>query len=178
MPDSSSELIQYADDVWRIAIRLLSDEDDARECYQQTFLDALRVKSGTVKNWQAVLCRIATRRAMDALRRRYRNREFSSLETVDVVQNLSPEHPVVLQELRESVRQILARLPESQAEAFYLRHIEQWEPAQIAQQLGIESGHVRVLIHRTLAVLRNTLPSCFQPDDFQIAATQKSDGAS
>lgn len=178
MPDPQSELIQYADDVWRISYRILSDEDDARECYQDTFLDALRVTQTGVKNWRALLCKIATRRAMDSLRRRYRRREFSRFESTDVAHEQPPEHALVLRELLESVRQILAELPELQAEVFYLRHIEQWEPAQIAEQLEIEPGYVRVLTHRTLATLRKSLPACFKPDDYPTNAAQPSDGAS
>ena len=37
------------------------------------------------------------------------------------------------EELREQVRQSLARLPSEQAEAFWLRHIEQLSPSEIAE---------------------------------------------
>ena len=59
--------------VWRTLWRLLADRADVEECFQETFLAALRLaEREEVQSWPAVLCSIATARAMDRLRRRYR----------------------------------------------------------------------------------------------------------
>ena len=60
-------------------------------------------------------------------------------------------------ELRQRVREVLADLPGAQATAFWLRHIEGFQPKEIATQLEIEPGHVRVLVHRAIARLRTEL---------------------
>lgn len=162
MSDRNDKILAHADDVWRIAVRLLSDEDDAHECFQQTFADALRVRDPNIKDWRSLLCKIATRRAMDGLRKRYRDRSRLSLDVVEPAQEMPPDASLRLGELRESVRRVLVTLPPMQAEAFVLRHIEQWEPAQIADQMGIPPNHVRVLVHRALVQIRDSLPSSFQ----------------
>ena len=159
MPDLQAILTEHADAVWQTVYRLLDDEHDAGECYQQTFADALRIDSQKVRDWKAVLCRIATRRAMDLLRKRYRERTtFRELDVEPMLEH-PPDAELMLSELRQSVREALARLPKQQAEAFWLRHVEQMQPQEIAQQLGLEAGHVRVLVHRAVAYLRQTLGS-------------------
>ena len=157
MSEFHANLTEHSDDVWRTAYRLLDDTEDARECFQQTFLDALRIDPTTVRSWRAVLCRIATRRAMDLLRRRYRDQgSIHRLETEPLKED-PPEADLLFQELRQTVRETLATLSPNQAEAFWLRHIEQLSPQEIGRELGIETGHVRVLVHRAVTHLRRSL---------------------
>ncbi|MCA9138222.1 MAG: sigma-70 family RNA polymerase sigma factor [Planctomycetales bacterium] len=175
MSELHSELLVHADDIWRIAIRLVSDEDDARECYQQTFADALRLSATAIDNWGCVLRQIATRRAIDILRRRYRDRAVADVTVAEAIVEDAPDATLRYAELRESVRVILARLPPRQAEAFYLRHVEQLDPAEIAASMQIQVNHVRVLVHRALAEIRSSLPECFQPAEINSKSAGDSD---
>ncbi len=118
MSDLDSIFESHAVTVWRIAYRLLNDESDAQDCYQQTFLDAMGLDPRSVHNWSAVLRRIVTRRAFDALRQRYKHRShFIPLE-VDPDGDASPQSEMQFDELRVSVRQALAELPYLQADEF------------------------------------------------------------
>lgn len=60
MSDLDTIFESHAETVWRIVYRLLADNDDARDCYQQTFLDAMQIDPRSVGNWQAILSQIAT----------------------------------------------------------------------------------------------------------------------
>ncbi|MEO1524957.1 MAG: sigma-70 family RNA polymerase sigma factor [Planctomycetota bacterium] len=162
--DETDSILRHADDVWRTLYRLLNDPDDARECYQQTFLEAIKLDDSGVADWRALLKRIATCRAMDVLRERYRRKQvFSDVDVPEPLFELPPESELEFAELRETVRQLLATLPDRQAEAFVLRHIEQLTPAEIGEQLGLPPSHVRVLIHRALKSLRQSLPKSLHP---------------
>ena len=157
MSEFHANMTEYSDDVWRTAYRLLNDTEDARECFQQTFTDALKIEPATVHCWRAVLSRIATRRAMDLLRRRYRDQNsIHRLETEPLKED-PPEADLAFKELRRAVRETLATLPANQGEAFWLRHIEQLSTEEVSRQLGVETGHVRVLVHRAVAHLRRSL---------------------
>ncbi|OYP36003.1 RNA polymerase sigma factor [Rhodopirellula sp. MGV] len=158
MANGTTELLRYADDVWRTVNRLVGDQDDALDCYQQTFLDALKLSDSDVVDWKSMLCRIAIRRCMDCLRHRYRDRSVPDFTEDLLCDPKRPAESMEFEELRESVRQVLSTLPEQQAEAFYLRHIELWQPAEIAVQMRLDPAHVRVLIHRALQALRHRLP--------------------
>ena len=68
--------------VWRTAYRLLGRHDDALDCCQEAFLAAYRAASrALVDDWRSFLASLATRRAIDHLRRRARTRNrFSALD--------------------------------------------------------------------------------------------------
>jgi RNA polymerase sigma-70 factor (ECF subfamily) len=135
---------------------LLNNREDALDCYQQTFLDAMRL-DGAVRNWRYALCCIATRRAMDQLRRRYRKQQVITRSDIDLPIDVPPDQRALHDELRQQVRQALTMLPPQQAEAFWLRHIEHMSPSEVAEQMNIEPGNVRVLVHRAAEQLGRLL---------------------
>src|SRR3954469_9690311 len=62
--------------VWRTLWRLLGNRADADDCFQETFLAALTFsRAQKVRHWSALLQRLATARAVDRLRARYRMRD-------------------------------------------------------------------------------------------------------
>src|SRR4051812_5384728 len=118
--------------VWRTLWRLLADRTDVEECFQETFLAAVQFsRRQTVQCWPAMLCSLATSRAMDRLRQRYRpggrlhgridgkgSAAFQLAEATST--DASPFEHAVVAELSERLREALAQLPKKQAEAFYL----------------------------------------------------------
>lgn len=56
--------------VWQTAYRLLGNHADAADCFQETFVSALEFcQHQRVRNFSALLARLATTRAIDQLRR-------------------------------------------------------------------------------------------------------------
>lgn len=161
MTDLNAIIAAHSEAVWRTAYRLLNNRDDALDCYQETFLAALRLSAGDeVRHWRTMLVRIATRRAIDRLRERYRVEQAAlNVHMRDAIR-IPVEPPYARAEaveLHEQVRRALATLPPQQAEAFWLRHLEQLSPHDVAESMVIEPGHVRVLVHRAAASLRTLL---------------------
>src|SRR5262245_65986031 len=75
MIDWGAILAEHGSTVWRTVYRLLDHHADALDCYQETFLTAFqRADRERVADWASFLVSVATRRAMDQLRRRYRSR--------------------------------------------------------------------------------------------------------
>jgi RNA polymerase sigma-70 factor, ECF subfamily len=152
----------HGPDVWRTAYRLLSDRDDASDCYQETFLQALDyARRREVTCWPAILRRMATARAIDMLRRRYRSKErCESLALMADEPAGSGPAPDANEQLRESMdqlRQALAAIPPTQAEVFWLSEVEMLSHADIGGQLGIRSQQVAGLLHRAKRKLRQLL---------------------
>ena len=59
--------------VWETAWRMLGNHADASDCYQTCFMDAIKLaQRETVRDWPAALRRLATARALDILRVKYR----------------------------------------------------------------------------------------------------------
>lgn len=153
---------EHGDVVWRIAMRFLGNEEDARDCYQDTFLEVIRIRLKNVENWQALIVSITTRRAMDKLRQRYRRRQFVVDSDIEPELRKPPDQQLLDDEFRQLLREALANMPDNQAEAFWLRHMEHQSPAEIAMALGVTESHVRVLVHRAIIHLRDAL-AIFSP---------------
>jgi RNA polymerase sigma-70 factor, ECF subfamily len=152
---------QHGPDVWRTAFRLLSNHDDASDCYQETFLAAVDYsRRQDVICWPAVLKRIVTARALDQLRRRYRAAGRSQrLDDANEPAESAPPPDVraQLREAMEEVRQGMTEIPTVQAEVFWLSEVEMLSHADIAAQLGATTQQVALWLHRGKKNLRKHL---------------------
>ncbi len=132
---------EHGPSIWRTAYRLLGDPTDAADCVQETFLSAVQYTRGrAVKDWPALLTRLATNRSLDLLRKRRRDQgRYTGLEDWSgVAGNLpDPASPSLNGELADHLRLALGQLPARQAEVFCLRIIDEMSYLQIARQLDI-----------------------------------------
>ena len=146
--------------VWRTAWGLLRNHADASDCFQQTFLAAVEwATREPVRNWPAVLRRLATQRALDGLRRRRRPAEF--VETADPTA-IDPATSAEGDELAARLRRALAEIDPVQAEVFCLVCLDGHTNQEAAEMLNIKPNHARVLLHRARTALRERL-AAFDP---------------
>jgi RNA polymerase sigma factor (sigma-70 family) len=154
--------------VWRLLWRLLADRGDVEDCFQETFVSALKVSGDQqVESWPALLCSLATARAMDRLRQRYRHGSRFAFDkrqgpredrlTQAVSTDAGPAEHAVAAELSERLREALAQLPETQAEAFYLHALCGWSHRQLGERLQMTDNAIGVTIHRARERLRELL---------------------
>ncbi len=143
--------------VWGVVYRILAHRDDALDCCQEIFLEAIKQRSsGDVKNWGAYLRWLATRRAIDFLRSR-RRRPTQPIANEEPATNSDPSAHMDFLETVELVRRELAQLPEAQATAFWLANVEGWTYQQIAEQSQTTPNAVGMLIHRAREQLKQQL---------------------
>jgi RNA polymerase sigma-70 factor (ECF subfamily) len=152
---------QYGSLVWATVYRILGDHADSLDCCQDVFAEAAQRSSArAVREWPAFLRWLATRRALDRLRKRRveaaRIDADGDLATVSST-TLRPDDQAAWHELMERLRQALAQLPEHQDEVFWLRTICEMSYEEIAEQLGMDVNHVGVLLHRARQNLRQRL---------------------
>jgi RNA polymerase sigma-70 factor (ECF subfamily) len=152
--------------VWRTVYRLLGNRADAEDCYQETFLSALDFwRRQPVRNSRAMLQRLATARAMDRLRSRYRNPARGTIASIGqecdetASGNPGPCESAEWAELSAHLRTALATLPAKQADVFCLFSLDGWSYQEIADHLHITLDAVGVLLHRARAKLRQKLAS-------------------
>ena len=180
MPDWNSIVIREGPAVWNTLWRLLGNRCDVEDCFQETFVAALEVsRRETVLSWPAMLCRLATARAMDRLRRRYRLGE--RLHAAEIGTGTSddgsaddrlseipsrgagPAEAAAAMELVEHLRRALATLPEKQAEVFAMHVFDGWSRREIAQRLTTTENAVGVALHRARQRLRGLLSEFQEP---------------
>lgn len=165
MTDWSQVLAEYGGIVWKTVRRLVNDDADAADCFQETFVAAWEFsRKRSVQNWPGLLKRLATARALDQLRKRMRTAVVSlpAEATTKLSGQLPPPAAAEENELFDQLRAELAALPSDQAEVCCLRFLESFSYEQIADELGLTINHVGVLLHRAKSALQNSL-AAFAP---------------
>jgi RNA polymerase sigma-70 factor (ECF subfamily) len=141
---------------------------EAEDLMQDVFVTALE-KLGALRDGQALgpwLATIAKNRAVDHHRTR---------RPMDEV----PEElgrPDADRAEAERVLRAIRALPEAYREPLVLRLVEGMTGPEIAAQVGLEPGSVRVNLHRGMKILRDKLGLAPAPDDRAPAALEADDG--
>ncbi len=157
--DSEEIRHEYAPMVWSVVWRILAHDADALECSQEVFLEAIeRSRIAPVDNWGGFLRWLATRRAIDMLRRRQRQPELADMETVAATPSDSPTSKVEFEDLVNVVRVELTKLPPPQAQAFWLVCVEERSYREVGDLMAIKANAVGVLVYRARQHLRRVLP--------------------
>jgi RNA polymerase sigma factor (sigma-70 family) len=144
---------------WRTACRILGDREDAQECVQDAFAEAIELsRREPIQNCRALLLRVVTARSLDRLRRRYRRRAVELTEDCPLSDHgPQPEQHAQDAELLDRLRKALPDLPPQQSQAFVLHCVEDWSYQQIAEHLGVSVGAVGMLLLRARARLKELL---------------------
>lgn len=159
--------------VWQTAYRLLGNEADAADCFQEAFLAALKLsRRQRVRNWAGLLQRLATRKALDVLRERARRSRVAG-EPADwsavAAAKPGPAQQTEAAELSARLRRALADLPPQQAEVFCLRFVGDLGYRQIGRLLGLNGSAVGVRLHRARQQLRKMLSSENVSSDVEVS---------
>jgi RNA polymerase sigma-70 factor, ECF subfamily len=147
--------------VLKAAYRVTGSLADAEDVAQTVFLRLARgtVNHSRIANLQSYLHRSAVNAALDLIRSRG-NREIVPVEAADDVESnpgLSPERAHSSMEIKNWLRQELAKLSPRTAEMFTLRYIEGLDNPEIAQMMNTSQAVVAVTLHRTRARLKKSL---------------------
>ncbi len=145
------ELVQeFQGLVWSTVRRLVDNDADAADCFQETFVTAVETaRRQPVRHMQGLLTRIATARAIDHVRFRIRQRQFKQTLSQQTATEAPPPGGNLEQgELAQALREALGTLSSQQAQAFCLKHLSGWTQRQIAVELQSSPSAVAVMIHR------------------------------
>ncbi len=155
----------YHKAIFRIAYRITGSQSDAEDVLQTVFLRLTpkQARQDFLPNAGGYLHRAAVNASLDLLRSRKRANSVS-LDVIDFNQSsklsaASPEDDFADVELRELIRQAVAKLEGRAATAFALRYFEGYDNARIAQTLGTSQMVVAVTLHRARTRLRKEIGS-------------------
>jgi RNA polymerase sigma-70 factor, ECF subfamily len=141
-------------------------EDLAQETFLRVFKELPRFRRGGPARLSTWILTIATRLAIDELRRRGR-RPLPVAMAMDR-DLVAPEHTDDLVEQRRlglAVEEAVSRLPEDQRAAFLLRAYHDLDYVEIAEALGCDIGTVKSRLSRARAKLRQALKGLEASDE-------------
>jgi RNA polymerase sigma-70 factor, ECF subfamily len=142
----------YGPTVFRAAWRVLGARAAAEDVQQQVFLRLIESPPRGVASWPAYLTTVATRLAIDHLRRQRRWKLLAPLWKADEPDD-SPAEEAERAEAGRFMRAALARLNPRDASCFVMRHLHGLTPAAIGSALGLSENHVSVSAHRARKAL-------------------------
>lgn len=160
----------YASRVYRLAIGLLKQEDDAEEVVQATFFSAFEALDrfephALISTW---LYRIAYNHALMLIRRRHavdplpEEEEDATLFPAQLVDwSDLPDQHVLSSEAREVLRAAINDLPLGLRAAFILRDLEGLSTAECAHIQELTEAACKVRLHRARLRLREQLSVYF-----------------
>src|SRR4051812_49161764 len=164
-----SEALESIDSLYRTALRLTRSPADAEDLVQDTYLKAFRAvdtfEPGT--NLRAWLFTILHNTARNRARDRARDHVLIDSEVVDQAADgpayggpapaPTPETLLIRDTLTPELQDAIDALPDAFREAVWLRDVEDFSYAEIAQMLGVPAGTVMSRISRGRRMLFDRL---------------------
>lgn len=129
--------------------------DDAEDLTAETFIRAWKARhtfEGALDSAIGWLIGIAKRLVIDNHRRNI-IRKTSKLHS-DIKAEGTTEEEILIIQQKQQLLDLLKKLPADQREILVLRYMLEWKVNQIAAHMGLSDNHISVIIHRSLADLR------------------------
>jgi RNA polymerase sigma-70 factor (ECF subfamily) len=159
-PGLEQIFLSHKDLIFRAAYRITGNASDAEDVLQTVFLRLVRQENiSAINNLPGYLHRSAVNAALDLLRSRKDSQTISLDADPQQEQPVSMETAARVTELRDWLRQALARLNPRWAEMFVLRFVEDLSNGEIAGLMKTSPAVVAVVLHRTRALLKKDFRS-------------------
>jgi RNA polymerase sigma-70 factor (ECF subfamily) len=154
---------EYGSRVWNIVYRIVGNEADASDCFQEVFLTAVKSsRKRKIRNMSAFLSLLATQRAIDWIRKQKRNLQINTKSMdCEVLESSSPTPLQTAEsaELSQQLRSALAKIKPLEAQVFCLRTLNELSYRQIAEEMNVHENYVGVLVNRARTKLHDILKS-------------------
>lgn len=141
-------------------MRLLGNEDEAKDIVQEVFARVWKGKAGMaqIQNWEAWCMRIARNLSLDRIRLNHRQSTQLMHEGLDIsLESPSPHEKAELKESIQQVAEIMATLPSKQRQVMHLRDVEGYSYNEICEILELDMNQVKVNLFRARQALREKL---------------------
>jgi RNA polymerase sigma-70 factor (ECF subfamily) len=149
--------------IFRLAYRMVGNEQDADDVVQETFFKAYRQldRFEARANFGTWLYRIGVNCALDLLRQRPRRAQRPDPEgpeePADPDPSPSPERLAFSAEVQSKVASALRDLSAAERAAFLLRHFEGQSIEDIGQMLGLRTSATKHTVFRAVQKMRRAL---------------------
>lgn len=168
-PQAFTEFFEaHADRVYRLALGMLGNIDDAEEVAQATFISAMGAidrfePRGKLDTW---LYRIAHNHALELARKRRPVEVIPDDDALNMPRTLIdlrelPDERLLSHEAHEQLWTEISRLPQGLRAAFTLRDVEGLSTADCAHVQEISEAACKVRLHRARLLLRERLSEYF-----------------
>lgn len=158
--DTMKLVMPFKDKMFRYAYNIVKDQFLAEDVVQEALVKIWKKRDQLIEieKKEAWCVTIARNLAIDKLRSAKKKRTTDITEQYGVSDNdPNPERKAILKDALAQVTEIMNTLPENQREIVYLRDVEGYTYAEIAEILDFSVDQVKVNLHRARKSLRQKL---------------------
>ena len=150
----------YADAIYRHCFFRVFSRTKAEDLMQETFMKfwEYRQRGNAVANIRALLYKIATNLIIDASRKKKEESLDALMEDAKFPEPGYDGHiPIESGAMLREVADAICALPEDEREILTLRYIDDLDPREIAEIVGITANNASVRINRATKTLKEKL---------------------
>jgi RNA polymerase sigma-70 factor (ECF subfamily) len=148
-------VLVYKDQMYRLALRILRNEEEAKDIVQDSFLKLWdrRKVLGNIKSIKSFSLTMVRNACIDLIRKHKpeTDREHHILSRTD---HQNPEKQLEVSDQLSLVRNIIDHLNEQQREIIQLREMEGLDYDEISEITGLSTNNLRVIISRARKEIR------------------------
>ena len=149
-----SSIQKYGPELITMLWRILGNEQDVCDAYQDTFLQLAHYEGGRKPtNIKAYLFRTANNIAISMLRRKIAEQKRITRSAVRKIEECSPVRELDSKYLQENLRSCIAKLPEHLRNVLVLHDLAELSYIQISLILNISTGTARVYRCKAIQLL-------------------------
>ena len=155
--DFRHDLLPLKDKIFRLALRITANRQDAEDLTQDTLLRVWtkREEMEAVNNLEAFCMTICRNLALDKLAtKEHANLSLEQTETDTFDSRQTPEEQMEWKDRLEKVNRLLQALPEKMRTAIQLREIEEMTYQEAAAVMQITEEDFKVSLHRARKLIR------------------------
>lgn len=162
MKSFHTDVLPLKDKLFRLAMRITFDREEAEDITQETLIKVWQNKDSwdEIDNMEAYCLTICRRLSIDSVRRKgvqaEREQDIVHLQST-LVSNHTPEEILDQKQRVALVHQIIDQLPETQRTVIQLRDIEGLSYDEISQITALSPSQVKVYLHRARTKIRELL---------------------
>jgi len=150
-----SDVLIYKDQMFRLALRILRNEEDANDIVQDSLLKLWdkRKVLGNIKNIKSFAMTMVRNACIDFIRKHKAEtgKEQAILQRTD---EMNPEKQLDVSDQLQMVKNIINNMNEQQREVIQLREIEGLDYEEMVEITGLTVNNLRVIISRARKEIR------------------------
>ncbi|MTI89579.1 MAG: RNA polymerase sigma factor [Balneolaceae bacterium] len=151
-------ILPFREKLYRIALSLLSDKQEAEDTIQDTYLKLwnMRKQLSEYRSIEALAVTMTKNQCFDKLKSyKHRKQDNTDVGTIPLVGVAPlPDRSTEIKDKMKVFNQILNSLPEQQKLMVHLREVEQYEYDEIVEMTGVARGTLRVMLSRARKKIR------------------------
>lgn len=152
-----NKIMIHQDMMFRFALRMLQNEEDAKDIVQDSLLKLWNKRKGlkNIKSYKSFAMTIVRNASIDLIRKR----KNDSVEPDLLIEkeNLNPENQLEVADQLRKVREIINKLNDQQKELIQMRDIEGLDYTEIQEITGLSINTIRVNISRARKEIRSQM---------------------